>query len=75
MVLVYTTPDCPYCRMVKQFLKQRNIPFKELDVTKNKAWAQELIRKSGQNGVPVTDFNGTIIIGFDRAKLERLSKR
>ena len=74
MVLVYTTPNCPYCRMVKDFLRKRKIPFRELDVTKNKSWANEMIRKSGQTGVPVTDINGKIVLGFDRAKLEKLLK-
>lgn len=47
------------------------MPFRELDVTKNPAWAKELTRKTGQQGVPVIDVNGKIIIGFDRPKLAK----
>ncbi len=52
-------------------MKERNVPFRELDVTKNPAWGRELVRKTGQQGVPVIDVNGTIIIGFDRPHLAR----
>jgi glutaredoxin 3 len=47
------------------------VPFHEVDVTKSEAGLKALMRKSGQTGVPVIDVNGKIIIGFDRAKLDR----
>lgn len=71
MVSVYTTPTCPHCRAAKQFLRQRGVPFREVDVSRNQAAAREVVRKSGQMGVPVIDVNGKIIIGFNRPSLVR----
>lgn len=72
MVIVYSTPSCPYCSMAKDYLRSKNVPFEDIDVSRNQAAAMEMIRKSGQSGVPVIDFNGEIIVGFDRARLEKL---
>ncbi|MCX8059022.1 MAG: glutathione S-transferase N-terminal domain-containing protein [Spirochaetes bacterium] len=74
MIIVYSTPSCPYCQLAKQFLKSKNIDFEDVDVSKDYSRALEMVKKSGQTGVPVIDFNGEIIIGFDRARLERLIK-
>ncbi len=52
-------------------MKERNIPFHEVDVTKSASNLQALKRKSGQTGVPVIDVNGTIVVGFNRPKLDR----
>ena len=71
-VTVYTTPTCPYCNMVKQFLTQRGIQFIEKDVSVDQAAAMEMVRRTGQQGVPVTEINGQFVVGFDRAGLENL---
>jgi glutaredoxin 3 len=68
-VVIYTTPTCPHCAAAKRFLRERSIPFREVDVTKSTAAAQEVVRKSGQMGVPVIDVNGRIVVGFDRQRL------
>jgi len=70
-VIVYATPTCPYCRMVKEFLSQRGVSFEERDVPQNPSYAQEL-SKTGQMGVPVTIINGQTVVGFDRSRLEQL---
>jgi glutaredoxin-like YruB-family protein len=69
-VIVYTTPSCIFCKHVKAYLDEKNIDFEEFDVLANPAKAQEMIDKSQQMGVPVTDIDGEIIVGFDRPKLE-----
>lgn len=69
-VIVYTTPSCIFCKHVKDYLDEKNIDFEEFDVLANPAKAQEMIDKSRQMGVPVTDIDGQIIVGFDRPKLE-----
>ncbi len=71
-VKVYTTPTCPWCMRVKQFLKENNIAFEDIDVSRNRAAAEEMIMKSGQMGVPVIDVDGEIIIGFDKERLEKV---
>jgi glutaredoxin 3 len=58
--------------MVKEFLSQRGISFEERDVSLNPSYAQELVRSTGQMGVPVTLINGQIVVGFDRGRLEQL---
>jgi S1-C subfamily serine protease len=58
--------------MVKEFLSQRGIGFEERDVSQNLSYAQELVRSTGQTGVPVTIINGQIVVGFDRGRLEQL---
>ncbi len=65
-IILYGTSTCPYCIRTKQFLKENNIVFQDIDVSSNQAEAQEMMRKSGQMGVPVIDIGGDIIVGFDR---------
>lgn len=71
-VTVYTSPTCSYCRMLKEFLARRGIVFEEHDVTRDASAAQEAVRISGQNGVPVTVIDGQTVVGFDQARLEQL---
>ncbi len=71
-VAVYTTPTCPYCRQVKDFLSRRGVPFAEYDVSVDRVAAQEMMRKSGQMGVPVITVDEQVVVGFDRPRLERL---
>ncbi len=70
-VTVYTTPTCTYCVLVKQFLKENKVPFREIDVMKDQQAMGEMLRKSGQLGVPVIDVNGQILVGFNREALKR----
>ncbi|MFA6216765.1 MAG: glutaredoxin domain-containing protein [Candidatus Omnitrophota bacterium] len=70
-VKVYSTPTCPYCVRVKQFLKDNNVVFQDMDVSVNQAMAAEMISKSGQMGVPVLDIDGDIIVGFDKGKIQQ----
>ncbi len=69
-VQVYSTPTCPYCIRAKQYLKENNIPFEDIDVSSNETAGQEMIQKSGQMGVPVLDIEGAIIVGFDKEKIK-----
>ncbi|OGW83765.1 MAG: NrdH-redoxin [Omnitrophica bacterium RIFCSPLOWO2_01_FULL_45_10] len=69
-VTVYSTPTCPYCVRAKQFLKENNIEFEDIDVSTDDVKAQEMMSKSGQMGVPVLDIDGQIIVGFERGKIK-----
>lgn len=68
-VTVYSTKSCPYCVMAKEWLKKHGIKYREVDVGVDDKAAQEMIDKSGQMGVPVIDFDGRIITGFDQRAL------
>lgn len=74
-VTLYSTPTCGFCRMAKSYLQENNVPFTEYNVASNSDKAQEMVQKSGQMGVPVLDINGKIIVGFDRAAIEKALKR
>ena len=69
-VTVYSTPTCPFCVRAKQFLKENKIPFQDIDVSIDQAKADEMIKKSGQMGVPVMDIDGKIIVGFDKEEIK-----
>ncbi|HOA55256.1 MAG: glutaredoxin domain-containing protein [Acetivibrionales bacterium] len=71
-VKVYSTPTCPWCTVAKNYLKSRNVEFEDVDVSRNREAAVEMIQKSGQRGVPVIDINGNIIVGFDQAAIDSL---
>ena len=69
-VKVYSTPTCPWCVRVKQFLKENNVEFENMDVSSDQAAADEMMQKTGQMGVPVLDIDGEIIVGFDKEKIK-----
>ena len=71
-VKVYTTENCPYCRMVKAFLQKYNVEYTAVDVGRDREAAREMIRVSGQRGVPVTIVGDEVIVGFDAKRLREL---
>lgn len=73
-VKIYTTEGCFWCKKTKEFFKQHTIKYKEIDISKNKKAAQEIIKKSGYRSVPVIEINGKIIVGFDEQKLKEALK-
>jgi len=74
-VTVYTTPTCPWCHKVKEYLKYKEVRFTEVNVADDREAAMEMIRKTGQTGVPVIDIDGNLVIGFDKARLDALLDR
>ena len=71
-VRIFSTPSCPYCLTLKEYLKEHDINFEDLDVSQDKNALDELVEKSGQLGVPVVDIDGEIIVGFDKEKINQL---
>lgn len=71
-VIVFSTPTCSFCKKAKQYLRQNNIHFKDVDVLKDDAAARDMERRSGQRGVPVLDIGGKVVVGFDRPVIDRL---
>lgn len=68
-ITIYSTPTCHFCSMAKQFLTEKNIPFTAYDVASDAQKRTEMIKLTGQLGVPVIVVGGDIMVGFDRAKL------
>jgi len=71
-VTVYATPSCPWCHKAKDWLKENKVKFTDIDVSTDQKAAAVMVEKSGQNGVPVIDIDGQIIIGFDLPKLKTI---
>jgi glutaredoxin-like YruB-family protein len=72
MIKVYSTPTCPYCITLKEYLKEHDIEFEDIDVSLDQKLIEEMVKKSGQMGVPVIEADGQIIVGFDKDKIKKL---
>ncbi len=70
MVIVYSAVWCSFCHAAKEYLDKLGIKYEERDVEKDPKFAEESVKKSGQMGIPVIDIDGTIILGFDRPKID-----
>jgi glutaredoxin-like YruB-family protein len=71
-IVVFSTPTCAWCRKVKDYLKQKGLKFKDIDVSKDAVALRDMIRKTGQQGVPQLWVNNVPVVGFDRDKIDRL---
>lgn len=71
-VIVFTTPTCSWCKKVKTYLKEKQIRYKEVDVSRDQRAMKDMVKKSGQMGVPQLWINNRPVVGFDKAKIERL---
>ncbi|MCK4541536.1 MAG: glutathione S-transferase N-terminal domain-containing protein [Spirochaetales bacterium] len=74
-ITIYTTPTCSYCTLAKNYFRENKIPFAEHNVAQDQRKAEEMVRKSGQMGVPVIDVHGKIIIGFNKPEIEKAIRR
>ena len=71
-VIVFSTPTCSFCTAAKHYFRQQGIKFRDVDVSRDPAAARDMVRRSGQQGVPVIDIGGKIVVGFDRNKINQL---
>jgi len=71
-ITVYGTDMCPWCHKTREFLKEHKIKFTDINVGKNQKAAMEMIKKSGQQGVPVIEIGKEIIVGFNEKRLREL---
>lgn len=71
-VIMFSTPTCSYCNLAKRYFRQNKIRFRDVDISKDPAAARDVVRRSGQMGVPVIDIGGKIIVGFDKPKINQL---
>ncbi len=68
-VTIYSTPTCHFCKMAKEFFAEKNVAYSNYDVAGDAAKREEMIKLTGQLGVPVIVIGGDIMVGFDRDKL------
>ena len=71
-IIIYSTPTCVYCKLAKEYFKSKNINYTEHNVAEDDAAREEMLKKSGQMGVPVIDINGSIVVGFNKPEVEAL---
>jgi glutaredoxin-like YruB-family protein len=71
-VVLYSTPTCSWCTTIKNYFKKQGVKYREIDVSKDEKAAADMVRKSGQQGVPQTDIGGQVVVGFDQKKIDRL---
>jgi len=71
-IKIYTLEWCPHCNELKSYLKSKKLEFENIDVEDNEDAAEEIVEKTGQEGFPIIDIDGEILIGFDKNKIETL---
>ena len=71
-VIVYSTPWCHFCHQAKEYFTSKNVEFTDIDVSQDPLRADEMVKKSGQMGVPVIEIDGKLIVGFDKAKIDEM---
>lgn len=72
MIKIYSTPNCPYCVALKEFLTERKFEFENVDVAQDEKALQEMVDKTGQFGVPVVDIDGQVVVGFDKEQISKI---
>lgn len=73
-VKIYSTPTCPYCKMAKEYLSSKKVSYQDIDVSRDQKAVEEMVKLSGQMGVPVIVVDGQIVKGFDKKKIDSLLK-
>ena len=71
-VIVFSTPTCTQCNSAKRYLRERGVRFRDVDVSRDPVAARDMVKRSGQQGVPVIEINGRVVVGFNRAEVDRL---
>ena len=69
-VKVYSTPTCPWCTKVKDYLTEKKVSFASIDISQNREAAMSLVIRSGQRVVPIVEIDGEFIVGFDKEKID-----
>lgn len=71
-VTIYSTPWCTYCKMAKDYFKEKKVEYTDFDVSADEKARNEMLTKSNQSGVPVIDIDGTLVVGFDKDRINEL---
>ncbi|MCK4544287.1 NrdH-redoxin [candidate division WOR-3 bacterium] len=71
-VVVFSTHTCSWCKKVKSYFKSHNITFKDIDVSRDVNAARDMVRRTGQQGVPVILIGNRTVVGFNKALIDKL---
>jgi glutaredoxin-like YruB-family protein len=69
--VIFSTSACSWCRRVRRYFKEQGVPFKEINVERDQHAARDIVRKTGQTGVPVIKIGGSWIVGFDKERIDK----
>ena len=70
-VVLFSTSTCSWCRRAKRYFKEQGVAFKEINIERDQQAARDIVRKTGQTGVPVIKIGSSWIVGFDRERVEK----
>ena len=65
-VIVYSTPTCMYCNMLKAYFEEKGVEYENIDVQADPERGREMVEATGQMGVPVTKIGDEYIVGFNQ---------
>ncbi len=68
-VVMFSTSTCSWCRRAKRYFRERGVPFKEIIIERDQQAARDIMRKTGQTGVPVIKIGSAWIVGFDKGRI------
>lgn len=71
-VTIYSTPVCHFCQAAKEFFKENDVTYNDINVAEDADARQEMIEMTGQMGVPVIRIGDDVVIGFDEGKVKEL---
>lgn len=71
-IKIYSTPSCVFCKQAKEFFKLAALEYEEVNVAENQEAREEMVKKSGQMGVPVIDIDGAILVGYNPKDLKKV---
>ncbi len=71
-IKIYSTPTCPYCKLAKQYISSKGQNYQDIDVSQDKQALEEMVKLSGQMGVPTIVINDQVVIGFDKERINAL---
>jgi len=69
--VIFSTSTCSWCRRAKRYFREKGVSFKEINVERDPAAARDLVKKTGQSGVPVIKIGGAWIVSFDKERIDR----
>ncbi|SMC27520.1 Glutaredoxin-like protein, YruB-family [Clostridium acidisoli DSM 12555] len=75
MIKIYSTPTCSWCKKTKEYLKSKNIEYVDVNVADDMEGREEMFKLSEQSAVPVINIDGNIVLGFDKAKIDKLIQK
>ncbi len=69
-ITIYSSPTCVFCHMAKEYFDSKGITYTEKDISSDAEAYRYIVEKIGQAVTPIITVNDTVIVGFDRPKID-----